>query len=243
MRSDRWIQKLYADRRRREQAACYRRELVDRLGRLVAGWTANRLCIRLPRKLRPCISPKRMEPVYRSRSEKRRRHLSDALGTTLTWTPGGKTLLSTGFDGLYAISLTNGARTKLMGWADTEPIPEIADISSDGKRIAIVEPVPFGDDERAVTTHPPRISPTVRSRSRPRSRRRVGSATWTCSCPSSYRSVVRRRAASTTRATSAVSASVSVRQSSSVRPSRTTAITGGSWARSAAASSSSTAQA
>ena len=43
----------------------------------------------------------------------------------------------------------------------------------------------------------------------------------------------RERHASTAAATSAASASVSVRQSSSVRPSRTTAITGGSCARSA----------
>ncbi len=53
----------------------------------------------------------------------------------------------------------------------------------------------------------------------------------------------RQRHARTAAATSSASASVRVRQSSSVWPSRTTAITGGSWLRSAAASSSSTAQA
>ena len=52
-----------------------------------------------------------------------------------------------------------------------------------------------------------------------------------------------RRAASTQAAASSASASVSVRQSSSVRPSRTTAITGGSPARSLPASASSTAHA
>ena len=53
----------------------------------------------------------------------------------------------------------------------------------------------------------------------------------------------RQRHAWTAATTSSASASVRVRQSSRVWPSRTRAITGGSWPRSAAASSSSTAQA